>query len=76
MNAMLASAGVPWTIIPVDRRDEYMRALDDASVRSNVKPFATFVADCARHEPPPPRRKKPGEVLPVIDLDASAGPKP
>ncbi|UFW92157.1 Fic family protein (plasmid) [Bradyrhizobium barranii] len=76
MNAMFASAGIPWTIIPVDRRDEYLKVLDDASGRGNVKPFAAFVADCARHEPPPPRRKKPGEVLPEIDLDASAAPKP
>ncbi|MGY4489548.1 Fic family protein [Bradyrhizobium sp. LM3.2] len=75
MNVMLASAGIPWTIIPVDRRDEYMRALDDASVRGDIKPFARFVADCAKHEPPPPRRKKPGEVLPEIDLDESPSPK-
>lgn len=76
MNAMLASAGIPWTIIPVDRRDEYMKVLDDASVRGNIKPFAAFVADCARHEPPPPRRKKPGEVQPEIDLDATVGTGP
>ncbi len=28
-----------------------MKVLDDASVRGNIKPFAAFVADCARHEP-------------------------
>jgi hypothetical protein len=49
---MLASAGIPWTIIPVDRRDEYTRVLDNASVRGDIKPFAGFVADCAKHEPP------------------------
>lgn len=76
MNAMLASAGIPWTIIPVDRRDEYMKVLDDASVRGNIKPFAAFVADCAKREPPPPRRKKPGEVQHEIDLDAAPGSKP
>jgi Fic/DOC family len=76
MNAMLASAGIPWTIIPVDRRDEYMKVLDDASVRGDIKPFAAFVADCARHEPPPPRRKKPGEVQAEIDLAQPPGPKP
>ncbi len=76
MNVMLASAGIPWTIIPVDRRDEYMRVLDDASVRGDIKPFASFVVDCAKHEPPPPRRKKPGEVLPEIDLEGSQSPKP
>lgn len=76
MNAVLASAGIPWTIIPVDRRDEYMKVLDDASVRGNIKPFAAFVADCAKREPPPPRRKKPGEVQHEIDLDAAPGSKP
>jgi Fic family protein len=76
MNVMLASAGIPWTIIPVDRRDEYMRALDSASIAGDIKPFAGLVADCAKHEPPPPRRSRPGEVLPEADLDAAPGPKP
>ena len=31
MNVMLAAAGWPWTIIPVERRDEYMAALEAAS---------------------------------------------
>jgi hypothetical protein len=76
MNVMLASAGIPWTIIPVDRRDEYMRALDSASIAGDIKPFAGLVADCAKHEPPPPRRSRPGEVLPEADLDAAPRPKP
>jgi Fic family protein len=69
MNAMLASAGIPWTIIPVDRRDEYMRALESASVNGDITAFAALVADCARHEPPPPRRSRPDEVLAVADLN-------
>ncbi len=28
MNAMLASGGFSWTIIPVERRKEYIEALD------------------------------------------------
>ena len=43
MNAMLASGGYPWTVIPVEQRDRYMQALEDASVRQNIAPFATFV---------------------------------
>lgn len=43
MNAMLASGGYPWTVIPVERRDEYMQALEKASVEQNIEPFAAFV---------------------------------
>jgi hypothetical protein len=44
MNVMLASGGYPWTITPVDRRSDYMRALESASVKQDIKPFAEFVA--------------------------------
>lgn len=43
MNVMLASGGYPWTIIPLERRDEYMEALESASVRQDIRPFAAFV---------------------------------
>lgn len=45
MNAMLASGGYPWTVIPVEKRDEYMQALEQASVGNNILPFARFVGD-------------------------------
>lgn len=45
MNAMLASGGYPSTIITVDRRNEYMAALEEASVHNNIKPFAALLAD-------------------------------
>jgi len=44
MNLMLASGGYPWTVIPVETRTDYMQALEDASVRQNIKPFAQFIA--------------------------------
>jgi len=44
MNVMLASAGYPWTVIPVKRRDDYMAALEEASVRQNIEPFTAFLA--------------------------------
>ena len=44
MNAMLASGGYPWTVIPVEERKTYMAALERASVDHNIKPFAEFVA--------------------------------
>lgn len=42
MNLMLASGGYPWTVIPVERRDEYMKALDKASAQLDIEPFAKF----------------------------------
>jgi Fic family protein len=44
MNAMLASGGYPWTVIPVTARDDYMAALEAASVGQNIVPFADFLA--------------------------------
>ena len=44
MNLMLTAAGYPWTVVPVERRDAYMAALEDASVRQDVGPFTDFVA--------------------------------
>jgi len=44
MNAMLAGGGYPWTVVPVERRDDYMQALEQASVHQNIAPFTTFLA--------------------------------
>ncbi len=44
MNAMLTSAGYVWTIIPIQLRDEYMKALDSASSEGDMEPFARLVA--------------------------------
>jgi hypothetical protein len=43
MNVMLASGGYPWTIIPVERRDDYVGALESASVGQDIRPFAEFI---------------------------------
>ena len=43
MNAMLASGGYPWTVIPLEKRDEYMQALESASVDQNIEPFTKFI---------------------------------
>jgi hypothetical protein len=48
MNVMLASGGYPWTIIPLQRRDDYMAALESASVRQDIRPFAAFVGGLVR----------------------------
>ncbi|TFF34536.1 Fic family protein [Mucilaginibacter psychrotolerans] len=44
MNAMLASGGYPWTVIPVEKRTLYMEALEKASAEQDIKPFVTFLA--------------------------------
>ena len=43
MNLMLASGGYPWTVIPLARRDDYMSALEKASVNGNIVPFAKLI---------------------------------
>ena len=45
MNSMLASGGYPWTVIRVEDRDPYLSALETASVDSDIRPFARFLAD-------------------------------
>jgi hypothetical protein len=42
-NTMLASGGYPWTVIPVERRDEYMACLEKASVDQDISDFARFL---------------------------------
>jgi Fic family protein len=48
MNVMLAAGGYPWTVIPLERRDEYMTALEAASVDGNIEPFAAFLGALVR----------------------------
>jgi Fic family protein len=43
MNVMLASGGFDWTVIRTENRDEYMNALETASVKGDIRPFAEFV---------------------------------
>jgi Fic family protein len=43
MNVMLASGGYPWTTVPLERRNDYMAALESASVRQDIEPFAGFI---------------------------------
>ncbi len=44
MNVMLASGGYPWTVVPLDKRNTYMSALEEASVNQNIAPFTDFLA--------------------------------
>jgi Fic/DOC family len=45
MNVMLASAGYPWMVIPVQLRDRYMAALEAASVDQDIVPFTDLLAE-------------------------------
>ena len=40
MNVMLASGGYPWTVIRLEDRARYLRALDRASLEQDIQPFA------------------------------------
>ena len=75
MNTMLASGGIPWTIIPVDRRVEYMQALENASSDGDIVPFDKMVPTARNNEQPPPRRSRPGEKLAEI-VEAASPLKP
>ena len=44
MNLMMAAGGYPWTVVPVEKRNEYMQALEVASVQKNIIPFTKFIA--------------------------------
>ena len=61
MNTMLASGGYPWTVIPVERRDEYMKSLETASVTGDIRPFSEFIAHLVREN----MKGKPIAHLPV-----------
>ena len=43
MNVMLAAGGYPWTVIPLEKRDEYMAALERGSVELDIALFAVFL---------------------------------
>jgi len=45
MNLMLASGGYPWIVVPLERRDDYMVALESASVGGDIRPFAELLAN-------------------------------
>jgi hypothetical protein len=45
LNTMLASGGYQWTVIRLKRRNDYMAALEAASVGADIAPFTRFVAE-------------------------------
>ena len=57
MNVMLAAGGYSWTVIPLEKRNDYMAALESASVKQDIAPFALFlgrlVSDSLKGKPAP-----------------------
>ena len=45
MNVMLAGGGYPWTVIPLETRNDYMATLEEASVKKKIEPFSRFLAE-------------------------------
>ena len=45
LNAMLASGGYNWTVVPTERRKEYMLALEKASVQEDISDFTKIIAE-------------------------------
>lgn len=52
MNLMTAAAGFPWIIIPVEKRKQYLSALEEASVRQNFMPFVKFLGSLIKDKQP------------------------
>lgn len=48
MNVMMAAGSYPWTVIPVQRRADYMAALERASVHHDIVPFSRFLGELTR----------------------------
>lgn len=67
MNAMLASGGYPWMVITVDRRDEYMATLEEASVNNKIKPFAEFLTSFLTESRRTSRAPRKGPISPHSD---------
>jgi len=45
MNAMLAAGNYPWTVIKLDKREQYMSALEKANVGNDITDFARFIGE-------------------------------
>lgn len=43
MNVMLISGNYPWIVIPIENRQEYMDALEQASVHQDILPLTNFI---------------------------------
>ena len=61
MNVTLAADGYPWTVIPVERRSDYMESLEAASVDQDIQPFTEFLGGLVTDN----TEGKPGPTVPT-----------
>ena len=45
MNTMLSTSGYSWTIVPVEKRNAYMEALEKASIDGDIADFTKLIAE-------------------------------
>ena len=50
MNAMLATGGYVWTVVPVEQRKTYMEALEAASAGHDITGLAAFIGQLFREQ--------------------------
>lgn len=50
LNAMLASGGYPWTVVPMELRSDYMTALEKASVDGDISNFTQLIAGLVKEQ--------------------------
>ncbi len=50
MNLLLAEGGWPWTVVTLDVRGEYMRALDAAATDQDIKPFTRLLSSLVQQQ--------------------------
>ncbi|MDX2360720.1 MAG: Fic family protein [Crocinitomicaceae bacterium] len=51
MNTMLASGGYPWTVVTVEERNDYMKALEKASTELDIEDFTKLIAKLTTRGP-------------------------
>ena len=53
LNTMLASGGYAWTIVPLNKREEYMKAREKASVYGDITDFTRIIAELVKNQNKP-----------------------
>lgn len=51
MNALLASGGYPWTVVRVERRNEYISTLEETHIQFDMRAFARFIVSEMNAQP-------------------------
>jgi hypothetical protein len=57
MNAMLATGGYVWTVVPVEHRRLYMEALEKASTGHDIAGFSAFIGQLIREQTDTPLKR-------------------